>query len=218
MNSGINNHLPAGKAGNRNKGGLWIALVFLFFNVLNGQSNYPINDPRNPNCPCHKYQKLADDEFKKLLALNNTKPLKKEKGISDDEQGKNKILTPKKDEPPQFVGVSSDNQGKLNKPQDIFVGISNDDLAMTNIQISNHDGDNILGKINENPADWNVSEQKMERSGSFSKAPRYTTTKHWKGKHKRHNSRYKQLKRIFCVGGWDIWKRKKITSACFHWR
>lgn len=26
-----------------------------------------INDPRNPNCPCHKYQKLADEEYRKLL-------------------------------------------------------------------------------------------------------------------------------------------------------
>jgi len=30
-------------------------------------TKFPLNDPRNPNCPCHKYQKLADDEFKKLL-------------------------------------------------------------------------------------------------------------------------------------------------------
>lgn len=26
-----------------------------------------INDPRNPKCPCHKYQKLADEEYRKLL-------------------------------------------------------------------------------------------------------------------------------------------------------
>lgn len=28
---------------------------------------YPIDDPRNPECPCHQYQKLADDEYKRLL-------------------------------------------------------------------------------------------------------------------------------------------------------
>lgn len=27
------------------------------------QAVYDLNDPRNPNCPCHKYQKLADEEF-----------------------------------------------------------------------------------------------------------------------------------------------------------
>lgn len=31
-------------------------------------NKFPINDPLNPHCPCHKYQKLADDEFKKFLA------------------------------------------------------------------------------------------------------------------------------------------------------
>lgn len=40
-------------------------------------AKYPINDPRNPNCPCHKYQKLADDEFNKLfgkgIAVNSDK-------------------------------------------------------------------------------------------------------------------------------------------------
>ncbi|MBL7916988.1 MAG: hypothetical protein JNM96_01235, partial [Bacteroidia bacterium] len=36
------------------------------------KSEYPINDPRNPNCPCHAQQKLADEEYKQyLLALNN---------------------------------------------------------------------------------------------------------------------------------------------------
>jgi len=31
------------------------------------KSRFDINDPRNPNCPCHKYQKLADEEYRKLL-------------------------------------------------------------------------------------------------------------------------------------------------------
>lgn len=35
------------------------------------KTKYDINDPRNPNCPCHKYQKLADDEYKALLASKN---------------------------------------------------------------------------------------------------------------------------------------------------
>lgn len=30
------------------------------------KTKYDINDPRNPHCPCHKYQKLADDEYRKL--------------------------------------------------------------------------------------------------------------------------------------------------------
>lgn len=40
-------------------------------------TKFPLNDPRNPNCECHKYQKLADDEFDKLfgkgIAVNSDK-------------------------------------------------------------------------------------------------------------------------------------------------
>lgn len=27
------------------------------------REKYPLTDPRNPNCPCHKYQELADKEY-----------------------------------------------------------------------------------------------------------------------------------------------------------
>lgn len=30
------------------------------------QESFPLSDPRNPNCPCHKLQQLADDEYKKI--------------------------------------------------------------------------------------------------------------------------------------------------------
>ena len=176
-----------------NKSGILTALIFLFVNVLMAQTSYPITDPRNPNCPCHKYQKLADDEFKNLLAQNNL--VNKEIGISDDDQGKiNK----------QFNDNSKEDHE----------GISSDNLA----RISVFEGDNVLGKINDDPGELKVIEQKMDRSGSSSFGSRNKTTKHWKGKRKKHSSRYKQLKRVFYVGGWDIWKRKKVTSACFHWK
>lgn len=32
------------------------------------KNKFPIDDPRNPNCPCHKYQEQADREYAKLLA------------------------------------------------------------------------------------------------------------------------------------------------------
>lgn len=49
--------------------GLILFLLVLFFtlNVKSQTSEYPITDPRNPHCPCHKYQKIADEEYKKLL-------------------------------------------------------------------------------------------------------------------------------------------------------
>lgn len=46
-------------------------LFFLFTQISFSQSNndkqvFDLNDPRNPDCPCHKYQKMADDEFEQL--------------------------------------------------------------------------------------------------------------------------------------------------------
>ena len=36
-----------------------------------GTTQYPINDPRNPNCPCHVMQKKADEEYKREQKLFN---------------------------------------------------------------------------------------------------------------------------------------------------
>lgn len=51
-----------------------IASIFLFllfscsmFAQENNGTQYDINDPRNPNCPCHKYQKAADEEYQREL-------------------------------------------------------------------------------------------------------------------------------------------------------
>ena len=30
------------------------------------QQSFGLNDPRNPDCPCHKYQQLAEEEYRKL--------------------------------------------------------------------------------------------------------------------------------------------------------
>lgn len=42
-----------------------MALLFSF--VFIKAQDYPITDPRNPHCPCHKYQKLADEEYARLI-------------------------------------------------------------------------------------------------------------------------------------------------------
>ena len=53
--------------------GLILFLLVLFFSVSvkSQTSKYDINDPRNPHCPCHKYQKLADEEYKKMMREGN---------------------------------------------------------------------------------------------------------------------------------------------------
>lgn len=55
-----------------------LGFLLLFGAHLLGASNgvetdstkgkYALNDPRNPNCPCHKYQQQADKEYAKLIA------------------------------------------------------------------------------------------------------------------------------------------------------
>jgi hypothetical protein len=41
-----------------------------FAQLSNDKHVFDLNDPRNPECPCHKYQKMADDEFEKLKKSN----------------------------------------------------------------------------------------------------------------------------------------------------
>ena len=57
-------------------GALRLFILFILFsntafsqNIQNQE--YDINDPRNPNCPCHKLQQMADDEYNKIQNDNN---------------------------------------------------------------------------------------------------------------------------------------------------
>jgi hypothetical protein len=66
-----------------------VALLFSFV-FCKAQATFDINDPRNPHCPCHKYQKLADDEYKRLLRKGN-------KGVGE------------------FVGIANSREDKIHK-------------------------------------------------------------------------------------------------------
>jgi hypothetical protein len=44
-----------------------LCVLFLFFSFLvKGQEKFALNDPRNPECPCHQLQRQADKEFADL--------------------------------------------------------------------------------------------------------------------------------------------------------
>lgn len=49
----------------------FLFVIFFSFYSYGQNSKYDINDPRNPNCPCHKYQKLADEEYARLTKTKN---------------------------------------------------------------------------------------------------------------------------------------------------
>jgi hypothetical protein len=50
---------------------LLMLLSTIVFSQTNNQQ-YDLNDPRNPDCPCHKLQKQAEDEYKQQQVENNT--------------------------------------------------------------------------------------------------------------------------------------------------
>ncbi len=60
------------------KGRLLRLLFFLFTQISFAQPDkqvFDLNDPRNPDCPCHKYQKMANEEYEKLQKKNKLKQL-----------------------------------------------------------------------------------------------------------------------------------------------
>ena len=44
-------------------------LLLFFSSTLYAQQHYPLNDPRNPDCPCHQAQQQAEQEFAQLNRL-----------------------------------------------------------------------------------------------------------------------------------------------------
>jgi hypothetical protein len=52
-----------------------VILMFLCVQVFSQQKKFNLNDPRHPDCPCHKIQKLAEKEFSK----NNSSGLSEKK-------------------------------------------------------------------------------------------------------------------------------------------
>lgn len=78
------------------------------------QQEYDINDPRNPNCPCHQWQKKADEEYQRNQQQQNN-PV-----VQDDANNANK-------------DANTDN----NRTQDDFNDKSRDDSnRQTNSQQS----------------------------------------------------------------------------------
>ena len=45
---------------------LLLCVYFLLAQPLSAQPQYDINDPRNPDCPCHKYQQQAEEEYARM--------------------------------------------------------------------------------------------------------------------------------------------------------
>lgn len=96
-----------------------ISAQFSYAQVNKNHEQYDINDPRNPNCPCHKYQKMADDEYKQTQHSNQTNQFVinadidpvRNKGIDRSFQQKDRAFNPKTN----TISLSSDISYKRSK-------------------------------------------------------------------------------------------------------
>ncbi len=58
--------------------------------IVPDTSIYDINDPRNPDCPCHKAQQLADEEFRNnQQQRGNSNPVDRGRGVNENDNATN---------------------------------------------------------------------------------------------------------------------------------
>lgn len=121
--------------------------LFILFLMVGGSAfaqniqaqQYDINDPRNPNCPCHKYQKMADDAYQQQLKNDNIN--------NNDNNNK---------EQQQFSGNFSNlNPSDNNRNNDRNVFVQN----LSNFNISN---DNNRNKNPQLISFNNIKQQKID--------------------------------------------------------
>jgi hypothetical protein len=94
---------------------------------------YDINDPRNHDCPCHKYQKLAEKEYEKLLKKEEVVlSVNKSRSVKTESNGKIKPARFKR----RSLRMSSSKVHKLkstNKRKPDFFRIFKKDIARCHI-------------------------------------------------------------------------------------
>jgi len=99
----------------------------LFTQAQMDGTQFPLNDPRNPNCPCHKQQQQADEEYRQLLNNSqlknvnpkniNNQPLPIPNQMADVPKENNLFVQAENN----FVPVSTQlASAPINKPEIIF--------------------------------------------------------------------------------------------------
>jgi hypothetical protein len=150
---------------------------------------FDINDPRNPDCPCHKYQKIAEMEYQKLLAKAEKK--KPDKEIEMNENGTSMGEMNGKEE-----GISSAENG-----------VSKNEKSIPGKENRNSSGNlSSGGTISQNNLSGGISQKKNN------------SQKRNRHKKKKHIKKHPLWNRIKGWQGWDICRDAKVVSACFHWK
>lgn len=170
---------------------LWSKTVF-YKSGEDSSKVYPLNDPRNPNCPCHKIQQLADEEFKNL---NN--PIQQKINTSNIQ----KVIQTNLNNNP--IASNIDNIGEQIQQFDNSLNIQ------TNQSFDNND-------------DTNEGEQFGGEGFSFSspqiiilKSTSSYSSK--KTKRKKFKKKYHQIKRRLNVSNWGWSKKWKDITLCYNW-
>ena len=177
----------------------------------NGEQ-FPINDPRNPNCPCHKLQKQAEDEYKNLMA-NATK----------GNAGNNFMLQQNANRNPVQQRI---NRNNISNKNILEQGISEADQfqqnsiqSIQNNEINMQPLPQIFLPVGEQEqgisfSGLNFRSKGVSSSGSFHKGKRTAHTKHIR---KKFIYKHKKLQKLLDVQHWNILKEFKNVTACYHW-
>lgn len=145
--------------------GRLIGLLFFFLIQItfaqpdNNKQVYDLNDPRNPDCPCHKYQKMADDEFKKLQKKNKSNHPEQ---IADKENQKMVVDEFKKNQ----------HKNNPNQPEEIADKEKKQDINVQKIQAK--DVERPLGLSN---SDYSKKQKQKKITGMIHKFINFFTLK-----------------------------------------
>jgi len=68
---------------------LFLLCIIIPANALAGPGDtsltvFDISDPRNPDCPCHKYQKKADREYRRFLRVQQQEQKARDKMVAEE--------------------------------------------------------------------------------------------------------------------------------------
>ena len=173
---------------------IWI-FVLSVGRFFGQNSEFPINDPRNPNCPCHKYQKLADEEYKRLLANANGQSVNLDKNLHETRV--NQIIINR-------------NQNRTN---------SGNSQAMRHYPEKMNPIQQLLLPVNSLEQGISLSENDFSNQKNYNFKNEQGKHYHSKLKHKKKKflDKHKKLRKFLNVKGWDVWKDLRNVSSCYHW-
>lgn len=174
---------------------LLVLIVFPMYSVTGdsvktGNTQYPLNDPRNPHCPCHKYQQLAEKEY----ALQNRKNTK---------------IISSKEIPSQSLNQTIDNLQKWNVVQiknKLVVDTINKEIKTnkSNIALSNNKIEKTKGsKVTERFLEGKKNYSTERKNKSVIRQIKIIT----KIKFRLQNHRKSTMK----------WNKKMKSDGCFSW-